>query len=367
MEPMKRRTFCALTGIAGTSSLLPLAGGCGGTKAAEPEAAKAAAPAVQKNWPMYRGSPDFRGIAAGSLPDAPELLWQFDTGEPLKASPSIDNGKVVIGSDSGKIHAINLADGKEAWHFDTEEPIESTALILDGVVYIGSSDSFVYALDLETGKKKWAFETLGQVLGAPGYTRNDGKLVILAGSYDFFLYGIDAATGKKLWSYETENYINGGPALSNNWVVFGGCDENLHVVSAIDGKPVRKVPAGSYIAGSPALEGKRAYVGHYGSKVVCADLEKGEILWEFTDRDFPFFATPAVDDKHVVAPGRDKRVHCLNKATGEKIWSYKTRGSIDSSPVICGDKVVVGSDDGNLYLINLKDGTLAWSSVYAFG
>jgi hypothetical protein len=32
----------------------------------------------------------------------------------------------------------------------------------------------------------------------------------------------------------------------------------------------------------------------------------------------------------------------------------------DSSPVVAGDKVVVGSDDGRLYLVSLKDGGELW-------
>jgi len=36
-------------------------------------------------------------------------------------------------------------------------------------------------------------------------------------------------------------------------------------------------------------------------------------------------------------------------------------GDVDSSPVICGDKVVVGSEDGRLYTIRLSDGEQVWS------
>ena len=50
-----------------------------------------------------------------------------------------------------------------------------------------------------------------------------------------------------------------------------------------------------------------------------------------------------------------------NKQNGTKIWTFKTRGDVDSSPVICGNKVVVGSNDGRLYMLNLSDGTLVWS------
>jgi len=34
---------------------------------------------------------------------------------------------------------------------------------------------------------------------------------------------------------------------------------------------------------------------------------------------------------------------------------------VNSSPVICGDKVIVGSDDGRLYLLALADGKQVWS------
>ena len=34
---------------------------------------------------------------------------------------------------------------------------------------------------------------------------------------------------------------------------------------------------------------------------------------------------------------------------------------MDSSPVICGDKVVVGSDDGRLYVVSLDKGKELWS------
>ena len=59
--------------------------------------------------------------------------------------------------------------------------------------------------------------------------------------------------------------------------------------------------------------------------------------------------------------GRDKRLHCLNRSDGRRVWSFAARGKVDSSPVVCGDKVAVGSDDGRLYLVSLNDGQLLWS------
>jgi len=34
---------------------------------------------------------------------------------------------------------------------------------------------------------------------------------------------------------------------------------------------------------------------------------------------------------------------------------------VDSSPVVCGDKALIGSDDGRLYILRLTDGRQLWS------
>jgi outer membrane protein assembly factor BamB len=54
-------------------------------------------------------------------------------------------------------------------------------------------------------------------------------------------------------------------------------------------------------------------------------------------------------------------VHCVNRANGKPVWKFRTRGKVDSSPVVCDSKVVVGSEDGRLYLLSLADGKELWS------
>src|SRR3954464_10518969 len=41
-------------------------------------------------------------------------------------------------------------------------------------------------------------------------------------------------------------------------------------------------------------------------------------------------------------------------------WKVKIGREIISSPVVAGDAVYVGSDDGNLYSIDRRDGTVRW-------
>jgi outer membrane protein assembly factor BamB len=94
---------------------------------------------------------------------------------------------------------------------------------------------------------------------------------------------------------------------------------------------------------------------------LCIDLKAGKTAWQFRDRNFPFFSSPAVIKDRVVFGGRDKLLHCVKREDGAAVWSFPTRGKVDSSPVICGDKVVVGSDDGRVYMVSLEKGTELWS------
>ncbi len=43
------------------------------------------------------------------------------------------------------------------------------------------------------------------------------------------------------------------------------------------------------------------------------------------------------------------------------LWTFATRAKVDSSPVVCGDKVIVGSEDGRLYIVSLAEGKEIWS------
>ena len=165
-----------------------------------------------------------------------------------------------------------------------------------------------------------------------------------------------------LWTVETENYINGTPAITKaGEVIFGGCDAFIHVVSVKERKELRKFESGAYIAGSAAVDGTNGYVGHYGNEVLAFSPGGGSILWKYRDKNFAYFSSPALTDTHVLIGGRDKRLHCIDRANGIGAWTFQTRGQVDSSPVICGNAVIVGSEDGRLYCVGLADGKERWA------
>jgi outer membrane protein assembly factor BamB len=316
------------------------------------------------NWHIFRGDSNLSGVAKSKLPDNLSLLWSFQTGRAIVSSPVIGLERVYVSSTDGKVYSIKLADGSKIWEFDTGDDIEASPLLLGNIIYIGSLSGVFFALDANTGKVQWKYNIDNEIYGSANWAKIPAsqQTVILVGSYDNKMYCFDANTGKLNWAYETGNYINGAPATDGEYVVFGGCDEKLHIVSALDGTKRGEVLAGSYIPGSAALIDGKAYLGHYGNKLICIDIENQKIDWEYQNEyGAPFFSSPAVGKDRVVIGSRDEYFHCVNRETGKKIWTFKTRDEIDSSPVIVDEKVVVGSTDGRLYIIDLKKGKELWS------
>ena len=46
----------------------------------------------------------------------------------------------------------------------------------------------------------------------------------------------------------------------------------------------------------------------------------------------------------------------MDAASGKAVWTFKTQSEIKSSPVVAGDRVLIGSYDSSLYALGAKDG-----------
>jgi len=53
-------------------------------------------------------------------------------------------------------------------------------------------------------------------------------------------------------------------------------------------------------------------------------------------------------------------VHAIDAANGRSAWKFVTRARVDSSPVIVGSRVFVGSSDGKLYALDAQSGAKRW-------
>jgi eukaryotic-like serine/threonine-protein kinase len=264
---------------------------------------------------VYFGSGDGNVYALDA--NSGQLKWKFATSDVVHASPALADETVYVGSWDSNFYALDAATGKEKWRFKTGEDadihnqvgIQSSAAVMDGVVYFGCRDSNFYALDAATGKQKWAFNNKGSwVVGSPAV--RDGK-VYFDTSDTGMIYVVDAKTGAKLSSWE-----------SKKWPLFS----------------------------SPALAGNMLYVGAQSGKLMGIDLTQQKVAWTFESDGAK--QNGAAYTKPDGTPNYEAAFSDFfydDMVAG--VQRMRTLGAFDSSPVVEGDTVYIGSTDGNVYAL----------------
>ncbi len=314
--------------------------------------------ATARDWPMFRGDGRHTGVAKSTLPEKLDVRWTLQCGEAITSTAAIVDGVVYVGSEDGILFAVDLVTGKPKWQYKTEEAIRSSPTVFRGMVFFGDSEGIVHAVDAATGAGKWKYTTDGEIISAA----NPSNDRIVLGSYDGTIYCLSIADGKLLWKLQTEGRVHGTPGIAGDRVIAAGCDEDLHVIDLATGAPVPSISMGSVAGVCAVVDGSVTYIGTYGSRVLAIDWKAKRLLWQFKDpeREFPYMSSVAVADDVIVLGGRDKNLRALDKKTGKQRWAFRTRGRIDSSPVLVGDRVFVGSADGNLYEVDVKTGHERW-------
>ncbi|MFG0334671.1 MAG: PQQ-binding-like beta-propeller repeat protein [Maioricimonas sp. JB049] len=320
-------------------------------------------------WPDFRNGFALHGIADGTLPDDPQLLWEVTTPDGVTSTPAIAEGRVYAGTISGDLLCLDLKTGKQFWKYHSVEQADpdefapgfmAPVTIDAATVFVGDDSGIFHAVDRHTGKKRWTFETEGEIIGGATLL---GDARVMVGSHDGRLYCLDRGTGKEIWQFDTQGPVNGSQALTGQFTFVTGCDKPiLRVVNVDEGTEETELPIESLLIASPALRGENLYFGTDSGEVIAMNWKDQSIAWTYADpsRQQQIHSSPAVTDEVVVIGSRDTRLHCIVRATGKPRWTYTTRARIDSSPVIAGNRVVFGSADKTLYMLKLEDGSEVW-------
>jgi outer membrane protein assembly factor BamB len=314
-----------------------------------------------KDWPLVRGDGVGSGVAKGTLPDAPELLWTYRVPKGAFATTPVVAGELAfVGDLDGTFFALEVATGKERWKDKRETSYSASAAYRDGRVFVADANGHIRCYEATTGKVLWTYETESgaEINSSPNFYGD----AVLVGSQDATLYAVDAKSGKLRWKHTVEDQIRCSPTVVGKRTFLAGCDSKFHIVDVEAGKGVSTVEIRDQTGAVPAVLGDRVYFGTEGGAFFCIDWKQSREVWTYRDESQSqgIRSSAAVTEKGVVFGGRDKRVHCLDPKTGDDKWHFATRGRVDGSPVIVGERVFVGSADGRVYGIDLNTGKQTW-------
>jgi outer membrane protein assembly factor BamB len=276
-----------------------------------------------------------------------EEIWMFPTGSArIIGGAAIGEKLVYVGAVNGVLYAIDRDSGAEAWQFAAERDIWSSPLLDGDTVYVTSLDRHLYALDAASGDLRWRFPdggdhetTMGAMVGTP--TLHNG--VLYFGSFNNRVYALDAATQTVKWTHETSNWVWGSPLVDDEsgLAIGGDLDGHVFALNLEDGSPAWGFEADGPVVGTPVLadngNGERVvYVTSGDSHIYKLNVEDG------SQADTPASLSATFTTRFLVVP------------TGEDVRPIP----IYAPPVLLGDLILVGADQGNSPLYALDSNTL---------
>jgi len=315
------------------------------------------------------------------------------------------NGKIYHSAGGTKITCYDGKTGEKLWETECGP---RNFMAFGGALGYGmyfdaniAIPGYIGAWSLENGELLWRQPAHFSIsYGTPAVA--DGKLFVqtcdqasgsVAGvptpgsSFTCF----DAYTGQVIWklpinialpmiAYGNLYGISGGVLYcigekTGEWPMFHGVPSNNGVAVGQNApadlsSPAWKFKADGPIVGSPVAKDGKIVFGSYDGNIYCVDAKTGSLQWKFPT-GYRVASTPAFVGNVVYTGADDGYIYAINASNGQQIWKkfaggvtigaiFRSMPQVRSSPVVVGDRLYVGSMDGNIYCLDTANGNIVW-------
>lgn len=156
--------------------------------------------------------------------------WAFSTGDSwVVGSPAVRDGVVYFAtSDSGLLQALDSMTGAVRFSLDFNRwPFFSSPTLAGSFLYIGSNSGKVLAVNLNTRSVTWAFQTDAARKNGPTYTKADGRPNVEAAFSDSFYDDVMIGAGRM----RSVGSVMSTPVADGNVLFFGSWDGQLYALN----------------------------------------------------------------------------------------------------------------------------------------
>ena len=357
--------------------LIVVTGGCGPATVATPSSAASPLalatavpqptaspldPAAIPDVTMYRVDARRSGVQPGPVPQTtPVRIWSRTADAGIGLHPILADGVLYVGSDDGRLYALDARTGDELWRYDAGSALQGSAAIANGMLFASSEDGTLHAIDLATHTRAW------QAMGVEDVGLVADGVVYVAASANRAV-GYDAATGTERWSWIAPGAVQRLTVADGTayMTVAGG---TLHAIALADG--AARWPAVQTIsdeAGFPLLTPDRIVLstiqnpGEPVGQLLFIERASGAIVSQFRSPSGLQVSASAIVDGTLYAPTQGDGTYALRVADGTTIWHQPVDGA-GFSPAALADGLLVEPVEGPHGIVALRstDGRPAWS------
>ena len=216
------------------------------------------------------------------------VLWRKSVGSPLRAAPTVADGKMVFVSVANQVHCLSTSDGSELWQStgvgESASVITSTSAAIEGdVAVVPTTSGDVIAFRLSDGAPLWtdtlastdptsSLANLNDIAARP--VMDSGQVFAISHSGSFVAF--NAKDGTRNWQRELSGTQT--PWLSGDYLFV---ITNRNKVAAISRKTggvrwIKDLPQGVWTG--PVMGGGKLIVASSEGSLVMLSAQTGDIL-----------------------------------------------------------------------------------------
>lgn len=318
---------------------------------------------------VYPGSFESHQVALDARTG--EIAWDTETTGSLLFSGSYSEGKFFRGgTHDNTFYAFNTTDGKILWTYNPGTADGywcSGTAVAYGMVYALNKDGKLYALDADTGALVWSYTGPGSLMFPGTPTVADGKVYATTGQEA--AYGditgasefacLDAYTGQLIWKLPIEAFAPRESvivAYGKLYLIPGDVSESVDTISGNEYSTVNQIWAMS-TTDWPMYRRDPAHSAAGQSGPTSLTLR-----WSFKTGG-SVVSSPSIANGIAYFGSQDKYIYAVDAQVGSLIWKFGTQARVSSSPAVFNGKVYTGTDDGYIYCLDAYNGSLIWKTL----
>lgn len=302
-----------------------------------------------------------------------KIKWEYQAENSVKNNICIDNDRLVAMDVSGNVYCLDKANGTVIWQKAVElgntVGTSSAICINDGVIFAGTART-VTALKLNDGSVKWT-NNRDRGENSPAEFVVYGNKLLVNSHWDS-LAALDAESGKALWDNKDEDirFRSSTPVAVDDNTLLVADDDAVMLVDINSGDITNKTSFEEYSFSSsaqPALLDGIAYIPTSNDGLVAFDLNSKKIVWHFETEEAILFtapyagkgkkiveSTPVIDGENIVFGANDGCIYTVNAKSGELVNKYQAGSAVLGKLALKDDKIYAGTFDGYAVCYNKK-------------
>lgn len=297
------------------------------------------------------------------------LKWKNKVSENEIASFYVvyENDAVYSADEAGKLTKYEAATGKQLWQVKTKHRFSAGVGVGEGLILVGTFKGEVLAYN-ESGHMLWQASVTSEILSPPQVQNN----IVVVRTVDGRIFGLDAIDGKRKWIYQGATppltvRSTAGITLAHGAVFAGFPGGKMVAMSLFNGnvgweaavshpRGVTELERMTDITSAPVVNDRLVCAVAYQGRVACFAINNGAQIWA---RESSSSAGLVMDSDYVYVTEDKGVVAAYDLLSGASVWKQSRLGSKKlTKPVIKGQYIVVGDDQGNVNLLRNYDGVL---------